>query len=111
MATLEQQPSTESVESGAASAAVERRRSPRHERHTPAWLSAASGNRQGSGVHIKIRDLSLHGAGFISDAELRTNDTHWMVVADQSLRLSTRVRIVNVRRREDGKWDIGGEFF
>ena len=89
----------------------DRRRSARQERSTPAWLSAATGSRHGNGVHIKIRDLSLHGAGFVCETELRKNDTHWMIVADQSLRLSTRMRIVNVRQRDDGKWDIGGEFF
>lgn len=111
MATLDQPPSTNDIETGEFIASSDRRRSPRHERPTPAWLSAASGSRSGNGVHIKIRDLSLHGAGFVSDTELRKNDTHWMIVADQSLRLSTRVRIVNVRQREDGKWEIGGEFF
>jgi hypothetical protein len=34
-----------------------------------------------------------------------------MVIADQSLRLSTRVRIVSSRQRDDGAYDIGGEFF
>ena len=33
------------------------------------------------------------------------------VIADRSLRLSTRVRIVNLRQRQDGHWDVGGEFF
>ncbi len=112
MATTEtQQHLAEDVEMGQLVSSSDRRRSARQERATPAWLSAASGSRQGNGLHVKIRDLSLHGTGFISETELRKNDTHWMIVADQSLRLSTRVRIVNVRLRDDGKWDIGGEFF
>jgi hypothetical protein len=89
----------------------ERRRSRRHERATPAWLSAASGSDRGNGFNVKIKDLSLHGAGFIADRALSTRDTHWMVIADQSLRLSTRVRIVSCNKREDGLFDVGGEFY
>lgn len=89
----------------------DRRRSTRHERATPSWISAATGAQSGNGSNITIRDLSLHGVGFIADQPFRKNDTHWMVIADQSLRLSTRVRIASSRQREDGMWDIGGEFF
>lgn len=92
-------------------AVSDRRRSVRHERATPSWISAASGTAAGNGSNVTIRDLSLHGVGFIADHAFRKNDTHWMVIADQSLRLSTRVRIASSRQREDGKWDIGGEFF
>ena len=91
---------------------MERRRSPRHSRQTHGWLSSASGHRQGNnGCQVDVRDLSLHGVGYTSDTETRLHDTHWLVIADQSLRLSTRLRVVSVRAREDGKWDVGGEFF
>ena len=96
---------------GLMAAADERRRSPRHRRDTPAWLSAASGSRTGKGFNVQIKDLSLHGVGFVSDIPMRRNDSHWMVIADRSLRLSTRVRVVATRQREDGKWDVGGEFY
>ncbi|MGN6728094.1 MAG: PilZ domain-containing protein [Tepidisphaeraceae bacterium] len=102
---------TETAEDAFFSAATERRRSPRHNRQTPAWLSAASGSRSGNGFSVQVKDLSLHGVGFVSEQPLRKNDNHWMVIADRSLRLSTRVRIVNLRQRQDGHWDVGGEFF
>lgn len=90
---------------------ADRRRSFRQERATPAWLSAATGTNKGNGFHVTIKDLSLHGVGFISDRSLRKQDTHWMVIADQSLRLSTRIRVASCRQREDGMWDVGAEFF
>ena len=89
----------------------DRRRSFRQERATPAWLSAATGTNKGNGFNVTIKDLSLHGVGFIADRALGKQDAHWMVIADQSLRLSTRVRIASCRRREDGLWDVGAEFF
>ncbi len=100
---------TETVEMG--ELVVDRRRSHRHERATPAWLSAATGSNRGNGFNVTIKDLSLHGVGFIADRVLTRQDTHWMVIADQSLRLSTRVRIAACRPREDGLFDIGAEFF
>jgi hypothetical protein len=90
---------------------ADRRRSPREDRATPAWLSAATGTKAGNGFNVQVRDLSLHGVGFISDRKLTKNESHWMVIADRSLRLSTRVRVVAVRERTDGQYDIGGEFF
>lgn len=91
---------------------AERRRSPRQKRETGGWLSSATGHRAGSnGCHVNVRDLSLHGVGYVADTEARMHDTHWLVIADQSLRLSTRLRVVSVRARDDGKWDVGGEFF
>ncbi|MBC7785760.1 MAG: PilZ domain-containing protein [Burkholderiales bacterium] len=90
---------------------ADRRRSERQEKPTTAWLSAAATARQGNGNQVKVRDLSLHGVGLISDRPMQRHDTHWLVIADQSLRLSTRLRIVSSRQREDGEWDVGGEFF
>ena len=101
--------SADTIETG--EPVADRRRSPRHERPTSAWISAASGAQRGNGFYVTVRDLSLHGAGLVSDRELRKNDTHWMIIADQSLRLSTRLRVVNQRQDENGKWVIGGEFF
>ena len=90
---------------------AERRRSPRQHRPTSAWISASSGSQKGNGFYVLIRDLSLHGTGFISEREFCKNDTHWLIIADQSLRLSTRMRVVNQTQRDDGKWNVGGEFF
>lgn len=98
------------TEPSTTSATMDRRRSPRAERKTSAWLSAPTNGRQAAGLNVSVLDLSLHGVGFVSERELKKNDQHWMVIADGALRLSTRLRIVNVREKE-GKWEIGAEFF
>jgi hypothetical protein len=91
--------------------AADRRRSPREERSTMAWLSASTGAKAGNGFNVQVRDLSLHGIGFVSSRKLAKDEYHWLVIADRSLRLSTRVRIVALRERPDGQFDVGGEFF
>jgi len=91
--------------------AMERRRSPRTERRAPAWLSSSGRSNGGNGLHVTLRDLSLHGAGLISPTQLRVGETHWMVVAENQLRLSTRLKVVSVRPREDGSFDVGCEFY
>ena len=92
-------------------AAAERRRSPRQRRQTTAWLSTANGSRTGKGQQVRVKDLSLHGVGYVADVEQHKHDTFWMVIADNSLRLSTRLRVIATRVREDGKWDVGAEFY
>ncbi len=90
---------------------AERRRSSRERRDTHAWLSAATCSKNSNGVSVKIRDLSLHGVGMVTEHHLKKHDTHWLIVADHSLRLSTRVRIISVRKNEQGTYEVGGEFF
>ncbi|MGC4033992.1 MAG: PilZ domain-containing protein [Tepidisphaeraceae bacterium] len=104
-------PDIASGSSAVAAPPADRRRSPRHRRETTAWLSAASGAKHGKGQNVRVKDLSLHGVGYVTDTEPHKGDSFWMVIADQSLRLSTRLRVANIRRREDGKWEVGGEFF
>lgn len=90
----------------------DRRRSEREARHTPAWLSGPSGSPQTAGQHVLVTDLSLHGVGFQSDRAVVRGEACWIVIAGATLRLSTRVRLVNVRRSADGrKWTVGAEFF
>ena len=90
----------------------DRRRSEREARHTPAWLSGPSGSPQTAGQHVLVTDLSLHGVGFTSDRAVTKGDACWIVIAGATLRLSTRVRVVNLRQSDDGrKWVVGAEFF
>ena len=89
---------------------VERRRSDREARHTPAWVSGPTGSPATAGRHVMVTDLSLHGVGFKSDRPMKRGDACWMVIAGPTLRLSTRVRVVNCRE-ESGKFVLGAEFF
>jgi hypothetical protein len=91
---------------------VERRRSEREERRVTAWLSDASGGRSPSSQQeVLVRDLSLHGVGFIAPKRVSKDDAHWIVIASDRLSLSTRLRVVSVRENAQGSFDVGAEFF
>ena len=95
-----------------ATATAERRRSARESRMAPAWLSEASGGGvKKTQQQVTVVDLSLHGVGFIAPRQLEPDATHWIVVATGTLHLSTRLRVVNCRPREDGHWIVGAEFY
>lgn len=92
-------------------ATTDRRRSFRQASQLPAWLSDQSGGRRPQQQKVTVTDMSLHGIGFVAADKVELGATHWIVVASDQLHLSTRVRIVNCRAREDGAFDIGAEFF
>jgi hypothetical protein len=93
-------------------AVSDRRRSARETRMAPAWLSEQSGSSaRKNQQQVTVVDLSLHGVGFIASTALEVQAAHWIVIATGSLHLSTRLRIINCRQREDGTWLVGGEFY
>lgn len=92
--------------------AVDRRRSLREERRVNAWLSDASGGRSASSQQeVSVNDLSLHGVGFTAPKRVQADDFHWIVIASDRLSLSTRLRVVSVRKNDQGTFDVGAEFF
>jgi hypothetical protein len=91
---------------------ADRRRSARQERVVPAWLSErAGGAGKSSQQQVTVTNLSLHGVGFRSDKKIEPGGAHWIVIATDTLHLSTRLRVVSCRQREDNIFDIGCEFF
>ncbi len=91
---------------------VDRRRSLRQERHVPAWLSDASGGQSASSQQeVRVTNLSLHGVGFNAPKRVDKDDAHWIVISSDCMSLSTRLRVVSVRKNEDGRFDVGAEFF
>ncbi len=91
---------------------AERRRSDRSElAAVSGWISGAVGKSQTGGRQVAIRDLSLHGAGFTADKVFRVGADHWIMVNRGPMRLSTRIRIASCTPRDDGSYDIGGEFY
>jgi hypothetical protein len=91
---------------------ADRRRSARSEQSIPAWLSdAADGGRRAGQQQVEVTDLSMHGVGFRTDGPIDRGASHWIVIATDRMHLSTRVRIVSVRPREEGGCDVGAEFF
>ncbi|MEM1012262.1 MAG: PilZ domain-containing protein [Planctomycetota bacterium] len=90
---------------------AERRRSYRAEAAIAGWISGPVGQSQTTGRHVTLRDLSLHGAGFTSDRAYRIGADHWIMVNRGPMRLSTRIRIASCTPRDDGNFDVGGEFY
>jgi PilZ domain-containing protein len=90
----------------------ERRRAPRKIYESKGWISseAGSGGNEASRT-VDVIDLSLYGAGFISDDQFQPDAIHWMVLGGGGLRASSRIRIVSCRPRDDGRYDCGVEFF
>jgi hypothetical protein len=100
------------LETSSASTTADRRRSARQERVVPAWLSErAGGAGKSSQQQVMVNNLSLHGVGFRSDRQIDLGGAHWIVIATDTLHLSTRLRVVSCRKREDNFFDIGAEFF
>jgi hypothetical protein len=104
----------EKTTSGAAIDATQlrdRRRSAREMRQLTAWLGDSSGGVVTQKQQVVVNSLSTHGVGISSDKPLETDSAHWLVIADDRLHLSTRVRIVSTRPRGDGGCEAGAEFF
>jgi hypothetical protein len=92
--------------------AADRRRSARQERVVPAWLSErAGGAGKSSQEQVTVTNLSLYGVGFRSDKKIEPGGAHWIVIATDTLHLSTRLRVVSCRERENNVFEIGAEFF
>jgi hypothetical protein len=90
----------------------ERRRAPRQVYEAKGWISGEAGNGQKQASKtVDVVDLSLYGAGFISDEKYHLQAVHWMVMGGGGLRASSRIRIVSCRMRDDGRFDCGVEFF
>jgi len=92
-------------------AAAERRRSVRHEHLVPAWLSPEAGNPRGKQQQVEVYNLSLGGVGFTTDEAMDEGTDHWIIVGNGPLHVSSRMRVVSCRVRDDGRYDVGGEFF
>ncbi len=92
--------------------ATERRRAPRQAYEAKGWISCeAGGGGRESSRNVDVIDLSLYGAGFVSDNRFEPDAIHWMVLGGGGLRASSRIRIVSCRTRDDGRFDCGVEFF
>jgi hypothetical protein len=49
--------------------------------------------------------------GFTAAKALEPGAAHWLVIANDRLHLSTRLRVISARQRSDGGCDVGAEFF
>jgi len=94
-----------------ASAEQERRRSFREPYSVVAWLSPDAQTRNGKQRQVLVTNLSLHGVGFTASTPLEIEAIHWIVVGAGALRASSRMRVVSCRSKQDGGFEVGGEFF
>lgn len=102
---------TTQAQESQAETTADRRRSARQERVVPAWLSERAGGAGKGQQQVTVTNLSLHGVGFRSDKKIELGGAHWIVIATDTLHLSTRLRVISCRERENNVFDIGAEFF
>jgi hypothetical protein len=88
--------------------ADDRRQSRRHTVTLPATLTATDGTDRR--LEVRVRDISLHGAGLRSDVPTEVGGEWHLDVGAGLLKLHARVRIVNSRIRRDGSWQMGATF-
>lgn len=91
---------------------ADRRRSERTPQQLSGWVSGDTNHRSERGRHVTVTDLSMHGVGF-TDAKqgYQIGAQHWIVVNGNSLRISTRLRVVSCRQNDEGAWVVGASFF
>jgi hypothetical protein len=95
----------------AAAGGAERRRSRRHAVTLPATVTPADEAFGIAPIDVRVKDISLHGAGLRLDGPLATGAVFLLDIGAGPLKLHARVRVKNARLRKDGAWDIGTEFF
>ena len=59
---------------------------------------------------VMVTDVSLHGCGFRCNAELDETSIYEIEIGVGPLHLSSKVRIVRMRLRADGSYDVGSQF-
>ena len=61
-------------------------------------------------LEVAVLNVSLHGCAFRAPVEFRKGALYTMKIGTGSLHLTSTVRIVSSRERDDGTWDIGAKF-
>lgn len=90
---------------------VERRRSHREPIVAIGRLvSAEATDHNDRAMKVLVTDVSLHGCDFRSPVEPRSGAFYRLDVTVGPLSLSGRLRIIRIRARPDGTFEVGGEF-
>lgn len=104
--------STQLSEQSTDQSVADRRRSERTAQQLPGWISGDTNHRNERGRQVTVTDLSMHGVGFIDAKQnYQIGARHWIVVNGNSLRISTRLRVVSCRQNDEGAWVVGAAFF
>jgi hypothetical protein len=88
---------------------AERRRSTREPVFSLGRISCVDNNGV-CNLEVMVTDVSLHGCGFRCNAELDESSTYEIEIGVGPLHLSAKCRIVRVRLRADGSYDLGAQF-
>lgn len=105
MATSRQQPQP----SPEPTAQMERRRSTREPIVTHGVIRPLNHD-DAAGEQVLVTNVSLHGVGIRSSRAIPIG-TRWMIeIGVGPLHLTSRLRVIRARVRNDGTYDVGGEF-
>jgi len=88
---------------------AERRRSAREQVVTVGMVRALSHDDAGA-EQVLVTNVSMHGVGFRSTRPLPVGYRFHVEIGVGPLHLNSRFRVVRCRIREDGTYDVGGEF-
>lgn len=61
-------------------------------------------------MQILVTDVSLHGCDFRSAASPRDGAFYRIDVAVGPLSMTSRLRVIRIEMRNDGTYEVGGEF-
>jgi hypothetical protein len=59
---------------------------------------------------VQVFDVSLDGVGFRTESRPEVGAEHPILIGNGPMYLEGRVRVMNVRVRRDGTFDVGGVF-
>lgn len=60
---------------------------------------------------VNMVDLSLHGVGFRVEQAMTVGKLYGLEIRGNWMNLSSRIRIVFCRKRGNGEYDVGAEFY
>lgn len=88
----------------------ERRRSYREPVTTAGIIVSVTAGIPSNPRHVMVTDVSLHGLGFRIGEYLMRDTVFKVEIGVGPLQLRGKFRVVRIRQRVDGTYDVGGEF-
>ena len=87
----------------------DRRRRARLDGKTPGWVIPDTGDFSDP-WEVRVNDVSRHGVGFESSAELENGEIVRLRIGRGPIELAKRVRVTRCHPGQQGTYRIGGEF-
>lgn len=88
---------------------IERRRSTREPVVTLGLIRPLTHD-DAAAEQVLVTDVSLHGVGFRSSRQLPAGSRFAIEIGVGPLHLASRLRVIRCSPRNDGTYDVGGEF-